>query len=956
MKEKLFFISQSRGILCSSRQSLLDQNYLKTLPHHLFGSWEIEKRKRPYFSIVIQRLLECVPDCLYVKSAFLLKHFKSPDIIICLNTKQLPQIIPNETMKNISTFTEDDCSIYALQVLSEEELCANESLRPLGLFYSKAHQLKKLKYIPVIVYPNDSLHQIKTKNEVFEWIVQRAQKTELLGNRRQADYISFQVLDKNLKKNEYMMSSKSELTKTIENQQAQIVRLEKRFTDVVTAYKNLKKEKDALESTVQVLSSTSAPTTATGDATASENESNLSTKEDNESGSEAETTRASSEQQIFQGKLNTLQQNVSILAEQKQRMEQMFQSDKRKIKAENDELKKSLEEAKAENIINKEKYDNEIKELKKLLRQSQRDHERETADYGVMMRELQTNLSTERNKSETMEHQFEECRAKVVTLESQLDTVKKQYNNLNNQHQAKLNEFKQKDSIDLEELKRLKENIVQFTSKIKDMEIKHAEQLQVESKRNQQLEKKLADTLSESAQRMSTNEIHTAELSEQIGIIEKQRAQEQMSIQRLKERIAQLDVENALLAKASSSSIENDISDQTNDDDNSQDLDTLMQRIAKLKVLIRVANDRFGKSLTIEDILNIDREMSSSSTTTTTTTTNNNGISLSPENNKVLHSKCYEEIDRLKSELEKYRSKTVAVFKAKNLKDTHSTKEIDDLRNQIDQLREKLAHSQALYNCENDRHVQVVEKLEACLNNIQKQHRQEMEHILSKKRVELNELESELDKQRERTVRLLSEKDRELEAVRKQIQPAAVIDNKTSHASSDIQSNDEPSTIINELFSHHHHHSSSTIGGPISPIHADNNNLLYFIQEQQLREQEVASLRKQRHELEVTIRDLHNKYSFEINQLQTTIEKLNDDLEHMKLSTQRNELLTKNEHNIDYIKNVFYHYLLANDTQVKHTMANALMTILHFSTKEKAKVESLKHTSSLTGGGWFNYK
>ncbi|CAF4772646.1 unnamed protein product, partial [Rotaria socialis] len=572
-----------------------------------------------------------------------------------------------------------------------------------------------------------------------------------------------------------MMSSKSELTKTIESQQAQIVRLEKRFTDVVTAYKNLKKEKDALESTVRVLSSTSAPTTTTGDAAASENESNLSTKEDNESGSEAETTRASSEQQIFQGKLNTLQQNVSILAEQKQRMEQMFQSDKRKIRAENDELKKSLEEAKAENIINKEKYDNEIKELKKLLRQSQRDHEREAADYG-----------------------FEECRAKVVTLESQLDTVRKQLQNLNNQHQTKLNEFKEKDSIDLEELKRLKENIVQLTSKTKDMEIKHAEQLQVESKRNQQLEKKLADTLSENAQRMSTNEIHIAELSEQIGLIEKQRAQDQMSIQRLKERIAQLDVENALLAKASSSSIEHDITDQTNDDDNPQDLDTLLQRIAKLKVLIRTANDRFGKSLTIEDILNIDREMSSPSTTTTT---NNNGISLSPENNKILHSKCYEEIDRLKSELEKYRSKTVAVFKAKSLKDTNSTKEIDDLRNQIDQLREKLAHSQALYNCENDRHVQVVEKLEACLSNIQKQHRQEMEHILSKKRVELNELESELDKQRERTIRLLSEKDRELEAVRKQIQPTAIIDNKTSHSSSDIQSIDEAPTIINELFS-----------------------------------------------------------------------------------------------------------------------------------------------------------
>lgn len=74
-----------------------------------------------------------------------------------------------------------------------------------------------------------------------------------------------------------------------------------------------------------------------------------------------------------------------------------------------------------------------------------------------------------------------------------------------------------------------------------------------------------------------------------------------MAIQRLKERIAQLDVENSLLTKASSSSIEQDNAEGSSDDaDNPQDLDTLLKRIAKLKVLIRVANDRFGKSLTIE--------------------------------------------------------------------------------------------------------------------------------------------------------------------------------------------------------------------------------------------------------------------------------------------------------------------------------------------------------------------
>jgi len=80
-------------------------------------------------------------------------------------------------------------------------------------------------------------------------------------------------------------------------------------------------------------------------------------------------------------------------------------------------------------------------------------------------------------------------------------------------------------------------------------------------------------------------------------------AQDQIIIQKLKERIAQLDVENSLLTKASSTSIEHEDTNLTNDDDNHHDLDTLLKRISKLKVLIRVANDRFGKSLTIEGII-----------------------------------------------------------------------------------------------------------------------------------------------------------------------------------------------------------------------------------------------------------------------------------------------------------------------------------------------------------------
>ncbi|CAF0818271.1 unnamed protein product [Adineta ricciae] len=744
------------------------------------------------------------------------------------------------------------------------------------------------------------------------------------------------------------MSSKSELTKTIENQQSRITRLEQRFADLFTAYKNLQEEKKVLESTVQVLSTTAS----TVEPTTTNNDGNASATENVESGAEGENSQPTvAEHQTVQEKLQTLQQNVTAITKQKNHMERMFQTDKRKLKAENEELCKQLEEAKAENIIIKEKLDNEIKDLKKSLYQSQRDHEREVADCRVIARELQTLLSTERNKSETLEHQYDECRAKVVTLETQFDNLKKQYNALNNQYQTKLNELKDKDSVHAEELKYSKEKIVELTSKLNNLEAKYTEQLRTESKRNELLEKKLNEASTEQAQKMSTTETQIAELSEQIGIIEKQRSQDQMVIQRLKERIAQLDMENSLLTKVSSTSIEQDDVIVTDDDtENHYDLDTLLKRISKLKVLIRVANDRFGQSLTIEDVLNIDREISSGAA-------NSSGGNSSSENNKVLHSKCHEEIERLKAELEKYRNKTVAAFKAKAFKDTNTSKEHDDLRNQIDQLREKLANSQSLYNAENERHAQVVEKLESCLTNIREQHRHEMDQFLARKRTELNELECELEKQRERTMRLLSEKDRELETLRKQPDLIPTLNKDISQPIvSDLKEEEhsESTTIIGELFPREL--SSSTIGGPMSPLPADSNNILYFIQEQQLREQELMSLRKQRYELEMTIRDIHKKYSFEISQLQATNEQLNDDLEHIKLSTQRKEVLTKNEHNIDYIKNVFYHYLLANDTQVKHTMANALMTILHFSAKEKAKIENQKTNNTLTPGGWFTSK
>jgi hypothetical protein len=51
------------------------------------------------------------------------------------------------------------------------------------------------------------------------------------------------------------------------------------FTDVVTAYKNLQKEKEALESTVRVLSATAVPFASSGESTTTEAETDANAKE-----------------------------------------------------------------------------------------------------------------------------------------------------------------------------------------------------------------------------------------------------------------------------------------------------------------------------------------------------------------------------------------------------------------------------------------------------------------------------------------------------------------------------------------------------------------------------------------------------------------------------------------------------------------------------------------------------
>lgn len=92
----------------------------------------------------------------------------------------------------------------------------------------------------------------------------------------------------------------------------------------------------------------------------------------------------------------------------------------------------------------------------------------------------------------------------------------------------------------------------------------------------------------QSEERVSGLEAKLSELSEVVGNYERLRLQDQQAIQRLKERVAQLDTENmALVQAARTPDIKKDLDE--NDSDTNLDIQALVTKIGKLKKLLKLA-------------------------------------------------------------------------------------------------------------------------------------------------------------------------------------------------------------------------------------------------------------------------------------------------------------------------------------------------------------------------------
>ncbi|CAF87780.1 unnamed protein product, partial [Tetraodon nigroviridis] len=364
--------------------------------------------------------------------------------------------------------------------------------------------------------------------------------------------------------------------------------------------------------------------------------------------------------------------------------------------------------------------------------------------------------------------------------------------------------------------------------------------------------------------RVADLEQRVSELSEVLGSSEKSRQREQQVSQRLRERILQLDLENKTLAIAASSRSGGDL----NLDQSQLDAGALRDKLDKLQKLLALAQ-RSGSEAELE--------------------------AKEPPGSAPQHQ---QELRQLREEFERYKQRAHWVLKNKNAKDGCQTRELEEVRDQLAELKEKYINLRIQGDEAELQHRRRSEEQQQQALALQQAHRQEAERLEALHRDHLMLLEADSTSSGSGPWRCWTRRTRSWRSCG---WPA-------------------PRTRARQV-------------APNEPT------LLLYAEQLARKEVELGRLRRQKHRLE---QDLH--------QLQA--ERIADAERHQEQSGELQGRLAKllrdqnrEGANMEYLKNVVYRFLTLPDASGRQQTLAAILTILHFSPQEKQSVMKLQAAS-----------
>jgi len=705
---------------------------------------------------------------------------------------------------------------------------------------------------------------------------------------------------------------------TINKQKDQLARYEGRLRDVVTAYKGLIKEKEALEASLKALtiSSTSDKSYESESQTSSNRTQNEETSSSSTSATEVEVSSASqktsqSEETVdhLRTQLTTLMNSLATLSAEKSRMEASFQADKKQLRSEKEERERVIKELQEKYQQLQQLHQSELDTLRSKLTAERHEREKEQNDHGVMIRELQKLLAEERRLKDQQEHQIEELRKKLTQLESQSgqrEQYEKKLRDVSNELEATRRKLRRAEA----KTKETPPFLLQLQEEMANMKLQHQAAIFEEQKRATDAEERARRLAAVHEERVANLEARLAELSETVGNYDRLRLQDQLAIQKLKEHIAQLDLEHSAVPHITSNTPDVDPDAELkgkSEGDLCLDVQALVDKIVYLRGQLILASQRAEKPIDVQDILNITD-------------------CLSIKNNDE-HKSCQEEYQQLKHEFEQY--KQSQLHQPNNIRLEDST-EISSLRIQVKTLKDRVYILNGQLEDTDAEWKEKVHNLQQLLKGDRIKYKEEMTATEIDYKGRLSVLEQQLQKQRERSLSLLEEKEQEIQALKstfrmllpgnmKYESPVQLCDVKAIVAGSGNQEN-----------------SLSKFDGVIRGLGPTNGgespHMLHYAHELARRDVEISNLRKAKHQLESRFRELQRAATTEAEQHQEKISQLREEVARLQRCQSREGA------NLEYLKNVVLSFLLSNDASSKRHMLNAIAAVLRFSSPELERV------------------
>ncbi|XP_023173667.2 GRIP and coiled-coil domain-containing protein 1 [Drosophila hydei] len=679
-----------------------------------------------------------------------------------------------------------------------------------------------------------------------------------------------------------------ELEAVVNTQKEQLSRYEKRLKDVVTAYKGLLKEKEALETSLAA----HAEVTSGKDSNAVDSRTTTTTGQDSGDAADgststcSEVTAGSEERGQLQTQIITLMNSLATLSAEKSRMEASFQADKKQLRAQIAQKEQTIQELHAKAKEQAQRAKNDVDEVKAKWIIERQDREKETNNQMIMLRELQKLYADERHLKENIEMQLNNFKTQFASNEAENSRLRELQLQLK-EARAQLKQLQTKAEQTTAAASATDSSMLlqQVRQEMQQLKEQHSVAIKQEQRRVLRAEEQSRRQAALHEDRVANLESRLAELSNSVGTYDRLRQQDQDSIHALKQQLHELEQLQTRTVPTVQPLKDSD-----------QDVAVLVDEIVRLKKLLTNANARSSNPMDLSKVLGSSHAAA----------------------NIDSHAQCELQLQNLQKLLENGKQQEVHLQQKIQLQQTH----IQTLQDKVQVLNRNIDETEQELKQQGD-------KMRIALKNERVKWQEAKAELENETRCKLNELEQLLQKQRQRSLQLLDEKEQEI----KTLQTSFEVFHKPN--ASPLESS--------ETFAYSSDADSVEVEGeretkmkvkPKKLSLGENCHMLHYANELARKDIEITTLRKSKYVAESTLRKAIQDKVTAQQEMHEKIELLEEQVDRLE------RCKTREGANLEYLKNVVISFIVTRDAEDKRHMLNAISAVLQFTSNEMQTINA----------------